>query len=202
MRQKVRRKMYKLLSDVGLSSLSIGTFGMISSMLTSNDPTLMFLSTGFFTGGIVCKIGSEILLIKGELNEIDNEESIWNNSKIYYLEIEKNKLKRVETHLLYKKGGYSFKQKETLLKDLYIEKLLLNKKEEILNNNKISVNDKLDILSELESNYEFSSLYIDLKEKLLDEAKVIGFPNERIINKDNSEKKIAKISKFPKNKDK
>ena len=97
MKRKLRRKIYKLLSDAGLSSLSIGTFGMMSSMITTQDPKLTFISTGFLAGGLICKIGSEVVMIKELSNKLESDESIWKNTKLYYLFCEQNRLKRVQT---------------------------------------------------------------------------------------------------------
>lgn len=194
--------MYKLLSDVGLSSLSVGTFGMISSMITNQDPAMTILSTGFLTGGLACKIGSSFLQIREEYNSIESEESIWNNSMLYYLAIERNRLLRMESIIIYRRTNYTRKQKEQLIKDLLIEKELLNKKEETLKTNKLSIDEKLDHITKLENMHIPSNLYIRLKEDVFEEDNVVSLEvngNNSIKNNNGTK---AKIYKFPKNKDK
>ena len=203
MKRKLRRKIYKLLSDAGLSSLSIGTFGMMSSMITTQDPKLTFISTGFLAGGLICKIGSEVVMIKELSNKLESDESIWKNTKLYYLFCEQNRLKRVKTYIIYKNNNYSFRESELLLKDLSRDLISLNRKINILEDDKISIKEKIELISKIEEEIEFSELYNSLKKSLFNEVNVVGFVEKKSNIEDYVRtKKTCKILEFPKIKDK
>ena len=121
---------------------------------------------------------------------------------LYYLAIERNRLLRMESIIIYKRTNYTRKQKEQLIKDLLIEKELLNKKEETLKTNKLSIDEKLDHITKLENMHIPSNLYIRLKEDVFEEDNVVSLEvngNNSIKNNNGTK---AKIYKFPKNKDK
>ena len=193
-----KRKLYSIINKSGLTTIAVGTSGVIASTLSEDINT-----TGVVTGLLVATVGAITHLIghnKEYKNALkDNDLDIKRHNNFYRAALlrEQEKLDKFEFYIDEIINKYEEEDRNLIKDDLFYDELLVERQLEVLDLDPEEEQDEIDEITEyieyLES-IEKSSIYLDLKRKFLhigDKNNTCSFPNQ-----DEEPKKIKKLS-FP-----